>query len=293
MGLLQWLQNVVTLNHTYNWAFVWKYILSAAIIQGVILTIILAVISQLLGTLIGLLLYFMRRSRWRVLRVIADGYIWFFRGTPLLVQLLFFFYLFPYLHLANPLRSIDIFSQIGFTHGTGPIFLDSFFAAILAFSLNEGAYMSEIVRAGIDAIDAGQLEAAKSLGMTYSVAMRRIILPQAFRVIIPPLGNEFNNMLKNTSLAAFVSLDELLGTARTIGDPIFGTLELLVTASLWYLLLTTIWGFIQGYIERRLNASTIDPGAVQAQWWQRAFGIGQRNVGQLPVVPEHRELGRL
>ena len=91
------------------------------------------------------------------LRAIADGYIWLFRGTPLLVQVLFFFYLFPYLHLANPLRAIDIFSQIGFTHGTGPIFLDSFLAAVLAFSLNEGAYMAEIVRAGIDAIDAGNL----------------------------------------------------------------------------------------------------------------------------------------
>lgn len=283
MGILEWFQNVVTLNHTFIWAYVWKYILSAAIVQGVILTIILAVISQFLGTLIGLLLYFMRRSRWRVLRAIADGYIWLFRGTPLLVQVLFFFYLFPYLHLANVLRSVDMFSQIGFTHGTGPIFLDSFLAAILAFSLNEGAYMAEIVRAGIDAIDTGQLEAAKSLGMTYSVAMRRIILPQAFRVIIPPLGNEFNNMLKNTSLAAFISLDELLGTARTIGDPIFGTLELLVTASVWYLLLTTIWGIIQGFIERRLNASNIEPGVKQANWWQRAVGMGQRATGPAPA----------
>ncbi len=283
MGILEWFQNLVTLNHTFTWAFIWKYVLSAAIVQGVVLTVILAVISQFLGTLIGLLLYFMRRSRWRALRVIADSYIWLFRGTPLLVQVLFFYFLFPYLHLANVLRSVDFFSQIGFTHGTGPIFLDSFLAAILAFSLNEGAYMAEIVRAGIDAIDTGQLEAAKSLGMTYSVAMRRIILPQAFRVIIPPLGNEFNNMLKNTSLAAFISLDELLGTARTIADPIFGNLELLVTASLWYLLLTTIWGIIQGYIERRLNASNIEPGVKQANWWQRAVGMGQRATGPAPA----------
>jgi polar amino acid transport system permease protein len=283
MGILEWFQNLVTLNHTFTWAFIWKYVLSAAIVQGVVLTVILAVISQFLGTLIGLLLYFMRRSRWRALRVIADSYIWLFRGTPLLVQVLFFYFLFPYLHLANVLRSVDFFSQIGFTHGTGPIFLDSFLAAILAFSLNEGAYMAEIVRAGIDAIDTGQLEAAKSLGMTYSVAMRRIILPQAFRVIIPPLGNEFNNMLKNTSLAAFISLDELLGTARTIADPIFGNLELLVTASLWYLLLTTIWGIIQGYIERRLNASNIEPGVKQVNWWQRAVGMGQRATGPAPA----------
>lgn len=288
MGILQWLQSVITLNHFFNWDYVWKYIFSAAIIQGMILTVILSVISQALGTLIGLLLYFMRRSRWRVLRVIADGYVWLFRGTPLVVQLLVLYTLPQYIGLANPLRATDIFSQIGFTHGTGPVFLDSFLAAVVGFSLNEGAYMAEIVRAGIDSIDTGQLEAAKSLGMTYPVAMRRIILPQAFRVIVPPLGNEFNNMLKNTSLAAFITLDELLGTARLIGDPLFATLELLLVASFWYLLLTTIWGFIQGYIERRLNASNIDPGASKGQWWQRAFGFGQRTETGAPAIPaEH------
>src|SRR6185312_4453807 len=106
MGLLQWLQNIVTLNGSFTWAFVWKYTLSAAIIQGTILTIILAVIAQFIGTLIGLLLYFMRRSRCRALRAIADGYIWLLRGTPLLVQVFFFYYLFPYLHIANSLRAI-------------------------------------------------------------------------------------------------------------------------------------------------------------------------------------------
>ncbi|HEU5349230.1 MAG TPA: amino acid ABC transporter permease [Ktedonobacterales bacterium] len=293
MGFLQWLQSVITLNHFFRWDIVWKYLLAAPIIQGTILTIILSVISQLLGTLIGLFLYFMRRSRWGIFQLIANGYIWFFRGTPLIVQVLVFYTLLPYLRLANPLRAIDFFGQIGFTHGTGQVFLDSFLAGLLAFSLNEGAYMAEIVRAGIDAIDVGQLEAAKSLGMTYRLAMRRIILPQAFRVIVPPLGNEFNNMLKNTSLAAFISLDELLGTARLIGDPLFATLELLLVASVWYLLLTTVWGFIQGFIERRLNAANIEPGASQANWWKRAFGMGQANVGQVPVVPEHRESGRI
>ncbi len=156
------------------------------------------------------------------MRVIADGYIWFFRGTPLLVQVLFFYIFSLIFTWQTRCERLISFRKLALPTVLGQIFLDSFIAAILAFSLNEGAYMSEIVRAGIDAIDAGQLEAAKSLGMTYSVAMRRIILPQAFRVIIPPLGNEFNNMLKNTSLAAFISLDELLGTARTISDPIFG-----------------------------------------------------------------------
>lgn len=283
MGILEWLQNFITLNHSFNWGFVWKYLLAPAIIQGVILVIILAVISQLLGTLIGLLLYFMSRSRWRVLRGISGIYVWFFRGTPLLVQILFVFYLFPYLRLARPLRAFDLFSMLGFTHGVGPIFLDSFIAGLLALSLNEGAYMREIVRAGIGAIDAGQLEAAKSLGMTYSLAMRRIILPQAFRVIIPPLGNEFNNMLKNTSLAYGAGLYELLNTSLSIGGPLFAIPELLVVASIWYLFMTTVWGFIQSYIERRLGAAEIEPGIKGNNWWQRMVGMGHREVGPLSV----------
>src|SRR5579885_2925722 len=171
--ILQFLQGVVTLNHSFTWDYVWKYLFFPAIIQGAILTVILSVISQVLGTLIGLLLYFIRRSNSPILRGIAGVYILFFRGTPLLVQVLMFSFLFPYLNLARPLRNVDLFNHLGFTHGFGPIFLDLFIAAILAFSLNEGAYMSEIVRAGIDAIDTGQLEAARSLGMTYAVAMRR------------------------------------------------------------------------------------------------------------------------
>lgn len=288
MGLLQWLQNIITLNHSFNWARVQTNLFSPFIIQGVVLTVILAVISQFFGTLIGLLLYFMGRSRLGIFRGISRTYIWLFRGTPLLVQVYVFYYLFPYLQLVRPLRSFDFFTQIGFTHGVGTLFLDAFLAALFAFSLNEGAYMAEIVRAGIDAIDVGQLEAAKSLGMTYPVAMRRIVLPQAFRIIIPPLGNEFNNMLKNTSLATAAGVYELLGTARGIGDPIFATLELLVVASLWYLLLTTIWGFIQGAIERKLNVSSIEPGASQPGWWARMLGMGHRDGGFGPAIPaEH------
>jgi len=290
MGILQWLQDIITLNHNFTWAYVWKYILSAPIIQGVILTIILAVISQFLGTIIGLLLYFMGRSRWGFVRGISAIYVWLFRGTPLLVQVYVFYFLFPYLHLTQPLRRNDLFSAIGFTHGIGPIFMDAFLAGLLAFSLNEGAYMREIVRAGIDAIDVGQLEAAKSLGMTYSLAMRRIVLPQAFRIIVPPLGNEFNNMLKNTSLATAAGLYELLGTANGIGGPLFATLELLVVASVWYLLLTTIWGIIQGFIERRLNVSNIDIGAKRPNWAQRTFGFLPRSTTVNPatfIPPEH------
>jgi polar amino acid transport system permease protein len=290
--ILDFLQNVVTLRDTFRWDYVGQYLFAPAIVQGAVLVIILAIISQVLGTLIGLLLYFARRARNGVIAGIANVYIWFFRGTPLLVQLIMIALLFPLFNLATPLRSIDPFSAIGFTHYT-PIFLDLFFAAIIGFSLNEGAYMAEIVRAGIDAVDIGQLEAARSLGMTYPLAMRRIVLPQAFRVIVPPLGNEFNNMLKNTSLATAIALPEMLAAAKDIGGALFASLELYFVVALWYLLMTTIWGVIQAYIERRLNASNLD-SELQARipWLKRMMG-SRNNVPALgPVAVNHEEVGR-
>src|SRR4030095_2091251 len=125
---------------------------------------------------------------------------------------------------------------------------------ILALGINEGAYMREIIRAGIDAVDRGQMEAARSLGMTYRRAMRRIVLPQAARVIVPPLGNEFNNMLKTTSLLAIISLPELYVTfprKNPSGPPVSHPFELFIAAAIWYLLLTSLWGIVQSRIERR------------------------------------------
>lgn len=268
--------------HHFDWQIVLPSLFLPLIIQGLILTIILSVFSQFVGTVIGLILYFLRRSRFAPVRLLADVYIWFYRGTPLLVQILFLYLALPYLSLARPLRNFDLFGAIGFTPSA--FFLDSFLAAAVALSLNEGAYMSEIVRAGIDSIDTGQMEAAKSLGMTYALGMRRIVLPQAMRVIVPPLGNEFNNMLKTTSLASVISLYELLGAAEATGNPSFHGLELLVTASIWYLALTTVWGVIQGALERRLNVSTLDPALRNTRWWERLMGIG-RPVETGPSVP--------
>ena len=273
--IIQFFNNLLTLQNTFDWKVVQHYLFSIFIVQGVILTVILSVLAQLLGSLIGLLLYFARRSRFQVVRGVANVYIWFFRGTPLVVQILAFSLLIPNLKLYKPLNKIDIFTAFGYHN----VFFAVFVAALAALSLNEGAYMSEIVRAGIDSIDAGQMEAAKSLGMTYWKGMQRVVLPQAMRVIIPPLGNEFNNMLKSSSLAAFISLNELLGTATNIGAANFRELELLVTASFWYLALTTVWGFVQAAIERKFNASNIDPSAVdRMSWWKRGFGLARKPV---------------
>jgi polar amino acid transport system permease protein len=126
----------------------------------------------------------------------------------------------------------------------------------VAFSLNEGAYMSEIVRAGIQSVDSGQAEAAKSLGMTYRLTMTRIVLPQALRVIIPPLGNEFNNMLKTTSLLTIISAEEMLRVAQSQASATFKYFEIYFALALWYLLLTTIWSLVQARIERRLGLSS-------------------------------------
>ena len=266
----------------FDWHLAVNSLFAVLILQGLVITIVLAVISQFLGTLIGLILYFMRRSRFRVIRWLAEAYIWFYRGTPVLVQILFLYLALPYLSLARPLRNITLFTTLGFSN----VYMDSFVAAMVALSLNEGAYMSEIVRAGIDSIDTGQMEAAKSLGMTYARGMRRIVLPQAMRVIIPPLGNEFNNMLKTTSLASVISLNDLLGASQAIGNPIFRPLELLVTASVWYLVLTTIWGTIQAVIERRFNLSNLDPASLAAPpWYDRIIGRGRTSVAaSLPAI---------
>ena len=205
-------------------------------VQAAWTTLWISVVAQSLGVILGLFLALMRSSRYPFLSWPANAYVWFFRGSPLLVQVLLLFDGLP-----------RVFPQ-------APLLAD-WACVVIAFSLNEGAYMSEIIRAGITSVDTGQMEAAKSLGMRYSLAMRRIILPQAARVIIPPLGNEFNNMMKTTSIASVIGLAELTFTASNFGAPTFSTFELLLVATLWYLLLTTVWGWIQSWIEKRLDVN--------------------------------------
>jgi polar amino acid transport system permease protein len=187
-------------------------------------------------------------ARNRVLRSISGFYVWFFRGTPLLVQMFLIYFGTPYLF------GVDLFPNdvhLGFISLRGGVL-----AGIVALSINEGAYMSEIVRAGILSVDSGQTEAAKSLGMTYGLTMRRIVLPQALRVIIPPLGNEFNNMLKTTSLMAVIAVTELFRVAQGVYAVTFKPFEVFLGVAVYYLALTTIWSLIQSFIERRLGAST-------------------------------------
>ena len=207
-------------------------------------TIYVAVIGQVIGVALGVAAALMRMSKAAPLRLISGIYVWIFRGTPLLVQIFFVYYganqLLGFTLIPNSLNA-GLFSLDGAVVG-----------GILALGINEGAYMREIVRAGIDSIDKGQMEAAKSLGMRYGLAMRRIVLPQAARVIVPPLGNEFNNMLKTTSLLVVLgNVPELYVTfsrMNSSGPTVFHPFELFIAAAVWYLLLTSIWSIIGGLL---------------------------------------------
>jgi polar amino acid transport system permease protein len=215
--------------------------------QALIRTIWIAVLAQVCGVLLGLVSALFQMSRWVVLRVISYVYVLFFRGTPLIVQIFFVYY------GANLLLGFDLFPR---TVNFGLFAVDgAAVAGLAALAINEGAYMSEIIRAGISSIDRGQMESAKSVGMTYGVAMRRIILPQAARVIVPPLGNEFNGMIKNTSLLAFIGVYELFLDAEQGYSVTFKPVEYFIAVAFWYLVLTTVWSLIQVQIERRLGAS--------------------------------------
>jgi polar amino acid transport system permease protein len=221
---------------------------SPALIGGLAITIYASVIAQLVGVILGIFSALAGMARNRVLRSISGFYVWFFRGTPLLVQMFLVYFGTPYLF------GVDLFPpdvHAGFLSLRGAVL-----AGIVALSINEGAYMSEIVRAGILSVESGQTEAAKSLGMTYGLTMRRIVLPQALRVIIPPLGNEFNNMLKTTSLMSIIAVQEIFRVAQAVYGVTFKAFESFLGVAVYYLVLTTIWSLIQGAIERRLGAST-------------------------------------
>jgi polar amino acid transport system permease protein len=233
---------------SFDWTTFWNRIFGAdtAFAHALFATIYIAVISQVLGVLLGLLAALMRMSRLRVLQALSGFYVWVFRGTPVIVQIFFVYFgvniLFGITVIPNSL-SLGAFTLGG-----------AAFAGILALGINEGAYMREIIRAGIDSIDKGQMEAAKSLGMPYGLAMRRVVLPQAARVIVPPLGNEFNNMMKTSSLVSVIGVYELFTDAQQGYSHTF-VADYFLAVAFWYLVLTTIWTFVQAWLERRLGAS--------------------------------------
>lgn len=246
-----------------NWSAIPQYIFDETILDGIQLTILFTILSMLISIVAGGLLAMMRLSPNAVLRAFAGFYIWFFRGTPLLVQIIFWF------NIQLFVPSIDI----GAIHLDTNAIVTAFVAALLALSLNESAYMAEIMRSGLMAVDTGQHEAAKALGYTPTQAMLRIILPQALRIIIPPIGNQTISMLKTTSLVSVVAAQDLLTRAQNIYARNFLIIELLIVASIWYLVMTTVASILQFAIERRLGRSASpQPTAWRALRLLRAEG---------------------
>lgn len=231
-----------------GWATIGRFLFSRLILRGVVITIELTVAAMVIGVVLGVILAVMRLSPNPVVSSISWLYIWFFRGTPVIVQIFFWF------NLNIVLRDIGLgipgtpfFLLIGHTNSL----ITPFLAVTLGLGLNEAAYMAEIVRAGIISVEQGQTEAAQALGMTRLLVMRRIVLPQAMRVIIPPTGNETISMLKTTSLAVIVgSTRDLFTSANQISLTTFAVVELAIVASIWYLFMTTILTIGQFYIER-------------------------------------------
>jgi polar amino acid transport system permease protein len=241
VALLAWLGYAFSQGNIL-WATVGNKLFDRTVIDGAWHTVVISVCSMALGLVLGVLFAVMRLSKNPVTGAVSWLYIWFFRGTPVYVQLLMWFNLsliFPVINLM-PLYKNDTVAV-----------MTPFVAALLGLGLNEGAYMAEIVRAGIQSVDEGQTEAAHALGMTGARTMRRIVLPQAMRVIIPPTGNEFINMLKTSSLVSVVQYTELLRSTSNIGSDTTAIMEMLFVASIWYLALTSVFSVGQFYLERR------------------------------------------
>lgn len=268
--------NTILTNPRFEWDVVGHYFTSESIIMGLRRTIDLTVITMVVGVALGVVLAVMRLSPNPIISGAAWAYVWLFRGTPLLVQLLFWFNL----SALYPEISLGIPFGPEFVQLDANVLITPYLAAVLGLALNESAYMAEIVRAGILSVDQGQTEAAHALGMSRLRTMRRVVLPQAMRVIIPPLGNDTITMLKMTSLVSVIALPELLYASQIIYSRTFETIPLLIVASIWYLVVTSLLSVAQYYVERRFaRGATRNLPDTPVQRVKKVLGWGQRGTG--------------
>lgn len=219
-----------------------SYLTNAYLLEGVLVTIGLTIVTMLIGLIFGTVLALMRMSKSVALSGIAGFYVWVFRGTPLLVQLVLIYTGLP---------------QIGIRLGVLP-------SALLALSLNEAAYLSETIRGGFNGIPKGQIEAAKALGLTRWRTLRLVLMPQVARLIIPPIGNSLNGLLKATSLASVISLEELMRRSQVLMQEKFEVLELYCVAAVYYLVLTTLWNLVQVRLEEHYGRGYAETGRTAA-----------------------------
>lgn len=256
-----------------------EFLFNPRILSGVVLTLVITVIAMVVSSVLGVLIAVMRLSNNPVMNVLAWSYVWVFRGTPLLIQIVFWGYLgllYAQISLGVPFTDFTLFSIDTNT------LIPAFTAGLLALTLNQAAYSAEIIRAGMLSVDQGQYEAAYSVGMSPTFTLFKVVLPQAMRVIIPPMGNETISMLKNTSLLSVIAVLELYTVATQISSQNLRQVELLIVVSCWYLFLTSVLSIPQYYLERhygRGNARSLPPTPIQRV--KAALGRG-RPAGIVP-----------
>jgi polar amino acid transport system permease protein len=266
--LLVALINSVVTNPRFEWGVVGHYLFSSRVLQGLVVTLELTALAMVIGIVLGVVLALMRLSPNLLLGGASWFYVWLFRGTPVLVQILL------WNNIAALYPSIGLGIPFGpsFVHLDANTLITPFTAGVLGLGLNEGAYMSEIVRAGIISVDEGQTDAAQALGMTRLQTMRRIVLPQAMRVIIPPTGNETISMLKTSSLVSVIAVTELLYAVQLIYAQNYKVIPLLIVASIWYLVVTSVLTIGQYYVERYFGrGSTREVSLTLLQRIRRGF----------------------
>lgn len=227
----------------WNWSGFFDYLTNPFILGGAFTTLWLTAVAIVGGLVLGFVLALMKMAPSRLLSAPAAAYIWLFRGTPLLVQLIVIYTGLP---------------QLG-------IKLSVVESALIGLTLNEAANLAEIVRAGITAVPQGQVRAARALGMREAQIMRYIVMPQALRIIIPPLGNSVNGLLKTTSVTSVISMEELLRRTQVLIQERFMVLELFAVAAIYYLVMTTLWDIVQRRIERRFGRAYQQLGSATEQ----------------------------
>ncbi|MGJ4050586.1 amino acid ABC transporter permease [Corynebacterium macclintockiae] len=273
--LVVWFIFSAARNEAYHWDTYFQYLLDTRIAKAAMHTISLTILAMIIGVVLGAIVAVLRMSPNPVLQGVAWLFLWIFRGTPVYVQLVFWGL------LSSLYQSINVgFAEINLEQ----VLQNAFMLAVLGLGLNEAAYMAEIVRAGIQAVPEGQSEASKALGMTWGQNMRRTVMPQAMRIIIPPTGNEFISLLKTTSLVIAVPYAaELYGRATDISNSLFQPVPLLLVAATWYLVITSLLMIAQFYVERYFSrGSSRQLTQRQLAALADAEGVPPRNVTVTP-----------
>lgn len=255
----------------FDWSYFWQSLFSPSqqFLDGLFLTIMISIVSMVAALVVGLIIAVFGRSKFVPFKIFASLYIWVLRGTPLLVQLVIVYTGFA----AAGIFKFEDVDLLGFLIKSGVQ------ASIVTLTLHESAYISEIIRSGLESVEKGQEEAALTLGMTPMSALRWVILPQAVRIMVPPLGNQFNGLMKNTSILSIIGVSEMFQVGNIMSSSTFKVFEIFIVVALYYLLLTTIWTIIQAVIENKLNEAA---GLAKSESvWKRLFGFRLKNADKV------------